>query len=129
MFRQPEEWIMAILAVLWCILLYFALPYTGASVASILMIAVANAVWTLIAFILWQRNHWYTAFPFLAGLFVLCLTPLLDDFASGNDAQNRVDVQVWYTAWTFKLLLAAAVIFVIYVYRLYRFYRNRKQVF
>ena len=70
MFRQPEEWLMAVLAVIWVGVHYFLAGWaTAASVKYTLMITFFHALLTLLAFLLWQRDKVQHILPLpLAGL-------------------------------------------------------------
>ena len=111
MFRQPEEWLMAVLAVIWVGIHYFLAGWaTAASAKYTLMITFFHALLALLAFLLWQRDKVQHILPLLLGLWVLCWTPWLDwfmlrDIVPAADGSVLLPPRPWYALWWFKLLL------------------------
>ena len=113
MFKRPEEFIMAILAVLWVVLTYFLADYFGAPTHTALLITALTLIWAVVFFIVWQRNVSRLVWPLFLGLLVACWWPFLDWYAvsdilvPGASTDTIVIAKPWYATWTFKLIIAA----------------------
>lgn len=108
MLNKPEEFIMAILFVIWVGLTYYAAAYaTGASVKYVLLITIWTALWSVVSFLLWRAGKVGVLYPVLAGALVACWTPWLDWFAVRGVVGNDMLVinKPWYASWFFKMLL------------------------
>ena len=80
MMNKPEEVIMACLAVLWVVITYVLIRFTGAQWSYVLMVTGFTAVWAFVAFVLWQAGRIEKIYPLLIGALVACWWPLLDWF-------------------------------------------------
>ena len=86
MFKRPEELIMAVLAVLWVAVSYFAASYVSPPRDTALLVAALTLIWSAVFFMLWQRGLTRLVWPLFWGLLTLCWWPLWDWYADGKVA-------------------------------------------
>ncbi|MDO4434250.1 MAG: hypothetical protein Q4B82_06690 [Alysiella sp.] len=130
--KRPEELIMAILGVFWVVLTYFLAAYAvQGSVKYVFLITGLTALWTLLAFFVWQRNRWLDFYPVLMGLLVVCWWSWLDWLAVPQSVitQDEVDMATlhtpWYVTLTFKIIIASLPIVALYILK-WRKQRERR---
>ncbi|MCG7657381.1 hypothetical protein [Wielerella bovis] len=124
MFQKPEEIIMAILAVLWVALNYYAAGIaTAASLKYTFLISGCVLLWTIVSFWLWRSERILRLYPVLLGLFIGCWTFWLNYFAQGKTAADGSTI--WYATGWFKLILVIVPIVASYAW-LWRRQHQRK---
>ncbi len=110
--RKPEEFIIAVIGILWVILSYFIADYLGAPTQTTLLISVLSLLWVIVAFIVWQRQWMDWIWPVFLALLVACWWPLLDWLAIKDiilpsaNTDTIVIAKPWYDTWTFKIILS-----------------------
>ena len=110
--RKPEEFIIAVIGILWVILSYFIADYLGAPTQPPLLICVLSLLWVIVAFAVWQRHWMDWVWPVFLGLLVACWWPLLDWLAIKDiilpsaNTDTIVIAKPWYDTWTFKIILS-----------------------
>lgn len=130
MFRQPEELILATIAVVWVVMTYFIGTWLGADLATTLKITLATLLWVVLLFILWQQDKIRWIWPLFLGLLTACWWPYLDwivkrGLVDSAEAANTIILAApWYASWTFKLLIAILPVLVGYLW-LFSHRRNK----
>ena len=127
MLRQPEEYILFILGILWVILTYIICKWIGMNAVFTIKITVATALWCTLTFVLWQYDKLRWLYPLLLGLAVVCWLPLLDWLAQLNNKSYDA-ITAWYATRVCKSLLALTPVIVGYVLLLFRFVKNVDEV-
>lgn len=120
MMNKPEEVIMACLAVLWVVISYVLVRFTGAQWSTVLLVSGLTAIWSLAVFLLWQAGRVGKIYPLLIGALVACWWPWLDWFAVRDvqvapQSDVLVVVKPWYASWWFKMSLSMLPVLIGYV--------------
>ena len=123
MLRQPEEYILFIIAIAWVALTYIICRGIGMNVIFASKITVATALWCALTFVLWQYYKARWLYPLLIGLAVACWWPLLDWLAQTTNESGTANVP-WYATQTCKGLLAFAPVIAGYTVLLFRFFKD-----
>lgn len=118
MFSKPEEVIMACLAVLWVVMTYVVVRFTG-DWGTVLTVTGSTALWAAVSFVLWQVGRADKLYPLLLGGLVACWWAILDWFALRgiNAPSNNMMLlqKPWYASWWLKFILAAIPVVLGYV--------------
>lgn len=127
MFQRPEEFIMAILAILWVILSYIVSSYLDAPAYVSLLIGALNLIWATVFFIFWQRSYAISwVYPIFISLNVACWLPLLDWIAQQHAQTSLPPTLPWFGSTTFQIIIVLLPMMILYGLKLKRYWKNKK---
>ncbi len=106
--RKPEEFIMAVIGVLWTILTFYVTRYSIGTTTNIaLLVTVLTILWIILSFKLWQKAWLGWIWPVMLGLLVACWWPTLDHVANEAMLTSTTPLAApWYASWIFKGIIA-----------------------
>ncbi len=107
--RKPEEFIFAIVGILWVILTFFASKYFNAPTQTAILISALTIIWCFVAFKIWQKAWLGYVWPVFLGLLVMCWWPIFDwqVLTPMGSSESVLLVKPWYATWMFKGIIAA----------------------
>lgn len=115
MLNKPEEFIMAVLAIVWIVITFFITRYINLTYQAGLMVTGLTLLWALCFFLLWRRDWTRFVWPLFLGLFVACWLPALHDY-SWQVSPDNVLIAPWYVSKYFQIILVSLPIVLGYLY-------------
>lgn len=118
MFREPEDFILIALAIVWTIVSYLLAGWLGMGWLDKLYTATTTAIWCLLLYIAWQLDYLRFLWPLFIGLFSACWWQVLHLF-SAPDAPVPA-----YAQWHSKIIISAFITLLAVIYFIIKKYQR-----
>lgn len=118
MFREPEDFILTALAIVWTAVAYWLASWLGMGWFDRLHVVISTGIWCVLLYIIWQLDYLRFLSPLFIGLFSICWWPVLHLFTA-PDAPVP-----FYASWHAKIIISSGITLLAFVYWIMCKYRR-----